>query len=174
MRYAITGHTAGIGLALYNKVQPNCIGFAKSIGYDITVKEDRTKIIENSMDCDVFINNASSGIGQVYLLYELYEQWQHLDKIIVNISSDTTCGIKNYMHIYSAYKIALDKASEQLSHLNNKCKVINIRFGWVGTQRVLDNYKPKSYIELDDATKYIIEQVNWSLKYRVTDCLLRP
>ena len=174
MKYAISGHTAGIGAALFNTIQPNCIGFSNSTGYDITVKDARTKIIENSMNSDVFINNAFSGIAQVYLLYELYEQWKNLDKIIVNISSDTTCGIKNHMHIYSAYKMALDKASEQLSHLNNKCKVINIRFGWVGTQKILDNYKPKSYIELEDATKYILEQVNWSLKYRVTDCLLRP
>jgi hypothetical protein len=138
------------------------------------MKQNRESIISDSVDCDVFINNAYSDINQVNLLYELYEVWKDSDKIIVNIGSETTCGIKNHPHIYTAHKIALDKASEQLSHLDNKCRVINIRFGWVGTQRVLDNYNPKSYIELDDATKYILEQVNWSLKYRVTDCLLRP
>ena len=174
MKYAITGHTQGIGKSLFDRLIPNCIGFSKSTGYDITLKENREIIISKSLDCDVFINNAYSGICQVDLLYELYGHWKNLDKIIVNIGSETTCGIKRHPHLYTAHKVALDKSSEQLSHLNNNCRVINIRFGWVGTQRVLENYKPSSYIEVDDAAKYIIEQTHWATKYRVTDCLIRP
>lgn len=174
MKYAITGHTQGIGKCFFETVSPACIGFSKSSGYDITDKECRTNIIELSHDCDVFINNAYEDIGQVSLLYELYDSWKDSNKTIVNIGSDTTCGIKKHPHLYTAHKIALDKASEQLSHLNSKCKVINIRFGWVGTPRVLNNYNPTSYIEVKDAVAYIIEQINWSSKYRVTDCLMRP
>ena len=108
------------------------------------------------------------------MLYELYDSWKDSNKIIVNIGSETTCGIKKHPHVYTAHKVALDKASEQLSHLNSKCKVLNIRFGWVGTARILNNYNPASYIEVEDAVTYIIEQINWSSKYRITESLLRP
>jgi short-subunit dehydrogenase len=174
MKYAITGHTQGIGLALSNLLTPNYIGFSRSNGYDITIKENRETIIQQSADCDVFINNAYADFNQVNLLYELYDNWKDSVKIIVNIGSETTCGIKNHSHIYTAHKISLDKASEQLSHLDNRCGVINIRFGWVGTSRVLTKFNPKSYIDVDDAAKYITEQINWAIKYRVTECLIRP
>lgn len=174
MNYAITGHTEGIGLSLAKLVNPNYIGFSRSTGHDITVKEIRKSIILQSADCDVFVNNAYADFNQVNLLYELFDYWKGSNKIIVNIGSATTCGIKTFPHIYTAHKIALDKASEQLSHLNDPCKVINIKFGWVGTQRVLSNYKPESYIDVDDAAKYIIEQINWAIKYRVNECLMQP
>lgn len=174
MKYAVTGHTQGIGKRLFERLSPNVIGFSKSTGHDITVKENRNSIIANAFDSNVFINNAYSDFGQVDLLYELYDSWKNLNKIIVNIGSETTCGIKKHSHIYTAHKIALDKASEQLSHLNTYCKVINIRFGWVGTERIILNCNPDSYIEVDDAATYIIEQINWSTKYKVTECLLRP
>jgi short-subunit dehydrogenase len=174
MKYAITGHTQGIGKSLFTRLSPNCIGFSRTTGHDINIKQNRETIISDSVDCDVFINNAYSDINQVNLLYELYENWKDLNKIIVNIGSDTTCGIKKHPHIYTAHKIALDKASEQLSHLNNNCKVINIRFGWVGTLRVITKFNPKYYIDVDDAAKYIVEQTIWSTKYKVTECLIRP
>jgi hypothetical protein len=174
MKYAITGHTQGIGLALANLLTPNYIGFSRSNGHDIMIKENRENIIQQSIDCEVFINNAYADFNQVTLLYELFEVWRGSKKIIVNIGSATTCGIKNFPHIYTAHKIALDKASEQLSHLDDPCRVINIKFGWVGTQRVLRDFNPESYIEVNDAAKYIIEHINWADKYRVTECLIRP
>lgn len=39
MKYAITGHTYGIGEGLYNRLMNNSIGFSKSTGYDITKKK---------------------------------------------------------------------------------------------------------------------------------------
>ena len=90
MKYAITGHTQGIGLALANLLTPNYIGFSSRNGYDITVKENRETIILQSADCDVFINNAYADFNQVTLLYELFKIWKGSDKIIVNIGSSTT------------------------------------------------------------------------------------
>lgn len=37
MKYAVTGHTLGIGKAIYEELSPNCIGFSKSTGYDIII-----------------------------------------------------------------------------------------------------------------------------------------
>ena len=174
IKYAVTGHTHGIGKQLFERVSPNVIGFSRSTGYNITEKECRKHIITLSQECDVFVNNAYDEFGQVLMLYELYDSWKDSNKIIVNIGSETTCGIKKHPHKYTAHKAALDKASEQLSHLNSNCKVINVRFGWVGTERILTNYSPASYIEVDDAVSYILEQIKWSSKYRVTESLLRP
>ena len=58
MKIAITGHTQGIGKCAFKRLSPNIIGFSKSTGYDITKFNDRKRIIEESKDCDIFINNA--------------------------------------------------------------------------------------------------------------------
>lgn len=174
MKYALTGHTRGIGEELFKTISLNCIGFSKSLGYDITKKIDRLRIVEESLNCDVFINNAHAGYGQVELLYEVYDKWKNQDKIIVNIGSDTTSGIKKKPREYSAQKAALDKASEQLSFLNSKCRVMNIKFGFVATERVLENWKPESTISKEDAVLFILQQIEWAKKYRLTEAMLRP
>lgn len=174
MKYAITGHTQGIGQALFKKLLPDALGFSKSTGYDILIQESRNKIIQTSKHCEVFINNAFQENGQIKLLYELFELWKNEKKIIINIGSETTCGIKKHPHSYAAYKAALDKASEQLSHLNMPCRVVNIKFGWVGTDKILKHFNPESYIELDDACDIILDSIELSYKYRLTDLLVRP
>ena len=78
MKFAITGHTNGIGKAFSElpEVKDNFIGFSKSTGYNIEDVEDRSKIIEESIDCDVFINNAYASYYQTDLLYELHKKWK--------------------------------------------------------------------------------------------------
>ena len=50
LKYAITGHTNGIGKAFSElpEVKDNFIGFSKSNGYNIKDVEDRRKIIKGS------------------------------------------------------------------------------------------------------------------------------
>ncbi len=70
MKIAITGHTKGIGKALYNyfsEIGHEVIGMSRSNGYDITLNPD--KILEQISSCDLFINNAYDGnSSQVELL----------------------------------------------------------------------------------------------------------
>jgi hypothetical protein len=35
MKTAMTGHTSGIGLSLFEKLSPNVKGFSRGTGYDI-------------------------------------------------------------------------------------------------------------------------------------------
>ena len=59
MKFAITGHTSGIGKAIAELCRTKgyqWIGFSRGTGYDIS--EDCDKIVNESSDCDVFINNA--------------------------------------------------------------------------------------------------------------------
>ena len=174
MKYALTGHTRGIGEELFKNIYAECKGFSKSTGYDITKKADRLRIVEESQDCSIFVNNAHAGYGQTELLYEVYNVWKDQDKIIVNIGSDTTSGIKKKPREYSAQKAALDKASEQLSFLNSKCRVMNVKFGFVATEGVLEYWKPDSTISKEDAVLFILQQIEWAAKYRLTEAMLRP
>ena len=135
-KIGITGHTNGLGKAIHDRYQPNVVGFSRRNGFDISIKEDRKRIIESSMDLDIFINNAYSDMHQVDLLYEIFDAWKDRDAIILNISSNSSDGIKKMRHPYAVYKSALDKASEQLSRLSNNCRVFNIRPGYMDTPRV--------------------------------------
>ncbi|MBR20282.1 MAG: hypothetical protein CMA64_09105 [Euryarchaeota archaeon] len=159
MKIAITGHTSGLGKACfdyYNNIPTIKVkGFSRTSGFDIT---DPTSIITHmsNFQYDVFINNAYDGFAQVNLLYELIKVFKGR---IVNISSNSSDGIKNKVWPYSVHKSALDKASQQLFH--NGYNVSNIKFGWLNTDRV--EHIDESKIDLFDAVNtvdYVVNNIN--------------
>ena len=85
MKYAVTGHTQGIGKGIFDRLSTNCLGFSKSTGYDITKKVDRLSIIKQIKDCDVFINNATDSMGQTLMLIDLFYEWKDLEKTIIKV-----------------------------------------------------------------------------------------
>lgn len=169
---SITGHTQGIGKVLFEHF--GGIGFSRTNGYDITDALDRRAIVEESEECDIFINNAFTSFYQTILLYEMFESWKDKNKLIINIGSETTCGIKNKPQQYTAAKAALDKASEQLSHLNKPCKVVNVRFGYVNTERIVKTINPKEFIPIENIPPIIENVINLSTFCRPTEFLIRP
>jgi hypothetical protein len=150
MKVAITGHTLGLGRACYIHYGTNAVGFSRGNGYDINNPAD---IIKDSTDCDIFINNAYDGFAQVNLLYELIKTFKGK---IINISSNSSTGVKNKVWPYSVHKAALDKASEQLSH--NGYDVSNIRFGYIDTARIKHIKEPK--ISIQEAVLTIDDVIN--------------
>lgn len=66
MKIVITGHTHGLGKALYEHfikdLTNTVIGLSRSQGTDVSSSLD--KILEISKNCDLFINNAYSGSAQ--------------------------------------------------------------------------------------------------------------
>lgn len=171
--FAITGHSKGLGKAISQ--QTRHVGFSRSNGYDISTKTGRSKIINASTNCNIFVNCAYCGdYSQVEMLYDIYNSWQNMPKLIINIGSETTSGIKNHVWPYSAHKAALDKASEQLSFQNNPCKVVNFKFGYINSERVIRDYNPSEYIDINFAANYILENVSAAFKYRLTEVLIRP
>ena len=123
MKVAITGHTSGIGKSLaqvYEKHGHDVMGFSRANGYDITKPEDRSRIIQHSQDCDLFINNAYSGFAQADLLFDLYTAWFGQKKRIVNISSSQTTRWETTYHNirYRTHKVALEAACEFLWNKN--------------------------------------------------------
>jgi hypothetical protein len=165
MKYAITGHTEGIGLRAFERLSPNSIGFSRSTGYDINKKKDRQRIVDESYDCDVFINNATENFAQSYMLIDMLNAWIDLpEKRIINVGSriaqyDSLTGMQ-YRHLryYHAEKSSLKYLSEHYAEVA-KCKVDYRWFAYVGTAKILAKYPhftTDDYISEDAAVDIIL------------------
>jgi hypothetical protein len=134
---AITGHLNGIGKALAEKY-PSHKGFDILNGYNINL--DQNKIIEESLDCNIFINNAYSYDSQSSLLELWHRSHYNKNHIIVNISSlsaDPNLNIETTMpHLreYSEHKKHLNTVSFNINESGSICKSIVIMPGIVDTQ----------------------------------------
>jgi len=91
VKVALTGHTRGLGLQLKNVLESHgheVIGFSKSTGYDIDDSTIRDTIISSLNDCDVFINNTYTPVGQTLMLKAVLAAWSNeRHKLVVNICS---------------------------------------------------------------------------------------
>lgn len=76
MKVALTGHKRGLGECLYSTLihkGHEVVAFDLHTGYNINDGAIRRQILEESIDCEVFINNAYSAPGQYELLKTLIE-----------------------------------------------------------------------------------------------------
>ena len=102
MNIALTGHSKGLGKALFEFLSQKheVTGFSRSNGYDIKSPFDRKKIIKESKDCDIFINLVHNYYHQTDLLLELHKSWKGLQKYIINIGTsavdDENFGLNDY------------------------------------------------------------------------------
>ena len=161
MKYAVTGHTYGIGEALHQRL--GGLGFSKSTGYDIRDAIARQHIIDACKDVDVFVNNAPADFGQSQLLLELWQEWRNQDKTIINVGSriaeiDLPSG---YAHLldYQMYKRTLKTLSNTITELDSPCKVKYRWFAYVGTPKILAKYPAftsDDYISISEAVDIIL------------------
>jgi len=113
------------------------MGFSRTNGYDLSERTTIERIVSDSADCSIFINNACRDWAQIDLLYAVFAKWKPLDRLIINIGSNSGDCTKTYEHKYAAVKTALDTACNQLNQIAEaKCRVVNLRPGWVRTPRV--------------------------------------
>jgi len=120
-------------------------------------------------DCDVFINNAQAGYGQVDLLIELFQEWKDSQKLIVNVGSriaEVMLG-EPHLHLlhYSAQKKALKTTVAEIQGYN--CKIDYVWFGYVGTARILAKYPhftAADYITVSAAADIVMQPVHGYLK----------
>jgi len=159
--YAITGHTAGIGKRLYERLSPNALGFSLTSGHDITTANGRHRIIQESCDCDVFINNANSEFGQTLLFLELFTAWRDQNKTIINVGSRIAeiamlPDSRQDLLRYQAEKLILKEMSYRVS---GTCIVKYKSFAYVGTEKILKKYPhftSSDYITEDQAADIIM------------------
>ena len=168
---AITGSSRGIGKATYDQLKKEghkIIPLIRADGFDLKLPWDTivNKLNPVLSKVDIFINNAHHGFQQVKILQHIHSEWRRKDnKMIINISS--TGGDKRQERhgqwaSYQIEKIALDEACKQLEGMG-KCKVVNIRPGWVNTEQVEELKKPIGIVMLQplkiaQVISYVINQ----------------
>lgn len=133
MKVAITGHTQGLGQALFRHFNSyDVIGFSRNNGYNIADPISRSKILEQLVDVDIFINNAYNNYddSQLQLLMGVYDLWKDLDRVIINISSRYTTGVEKYCKDKEQQDLFCKSKEFFLPH------IINLKPGLFDTARV--------------------------------------
>ena len=160
MKIAITGHSKGIGKACSDllSAEHEVIGLSRSNGYNIDEVEP---IILVANSCDVFINNAYSGIQQSVIFDRLFQMWRNDDmKTIVNINSRSKYdGVRT--SLYGADKKHLDHIAKSnvFSDMNKRIRVININPGYVDTDMIPE--RAKAYNKL--SPEKVAEVIKWCI-----------
>jgi len=181
-KIAITGHTRGIGKGLYNFFSKsyNVKGFSLENGYDIN---DYDRILDETDDCEIFINNAYSYYKQSELVTAWAQRHKNHKYLIISTSSiaaEPLLEIKKvfpHLENYAKEKYAINRASWEVNHNDGLCKASVIMPGVVDTkfynpydteeQNGLELYnrviETNSIITVDDLVKtvnFIIESWN--------------
>jgi short-subunit dehydrogenase involved in D-alanine esterification of teichoic acids len=138
MQIVITGHTSGIGKALFDYFTNQghrCIGFSRSTGHDISDSNARKQILLESNDCDIFINNAYKNFddSQLHMLEEIYNLWQGQSKLIINMSSRVTEFNKVDYPQYRSTKLNQDIFCRGKPF---NPQILNLKLGLTDTPRV--------------------------------------
>lgn len=138
MKIAITGGTAGIGLALstvYKNQGHEVLQLSRRTGHNIRILPKIAAAIE---PCDVFINNAQAGFTQTELLFEIAQRWSGSHKHIIVISTmmtqDPVSVLPGFdMSAYRVQKVALEEAVKQIKHNRPGIKITIVRPGNIAT-----------------------------------------
>jgi hypothetical protein len=166
-KVAITGHLTGIGQSFYNYFKNTSVvkGFDIVEGYDIGC--DAEKIIEESADCDLFINNACTDTTNAQA--ELASLWAKKHKndpfFILQISSVAVRQIPltapEPLKLYTTGKIELENVHNKINiEENNVCRSIVISPGIVETPRHVrsDELIVSLYNTLKDSNSLIMPE----------------
>jgi NADP-dependent 3-hydroxy acid dehydrogenase YdfG len=137
MKIAITGHSKGIGRAIADLYYTDeVVGFSRSNGYDITKPSDVARIITESAECKIFVNNAYHDFVQCDLLEGMFELWKNdPSKTIVNIISRARYGTGK-AKFYGKTKMELYSKAKTMMFNDKSCRIININPGYVRTDMV--------------------------------------
>jgi NAD(P)-dependent dehydrogenase (short-subunit alcohol dehydrogenase family) len=161
MKIAITGGTAGIGLALAKMFETNShevVPLSRRNGYNIRSLPKIAAMIE---PCDMFINNAQVGYAQTELLFEVWRRWRGQQKYIVNIGTQMTDILlppKEEWDEYIIQKKALDLATQLLEQRSEWPRLMLVRPGSIATQ---PGQIPPQYMDVDEYAQSIYP---WILK----------
>lgn len=170
MKVAITGHTSGIGLGLYNYFVQNkheVYGFSRSNGYSMPEANDR--ILKQIIDCDIFVNNSEPVSSQIYFIKQLYPQWYDKEKTIIvigSVLSKIVSTIDEY-HIAQAEKQLLDFECRRVTYdmrENRKCVITSIHPSFVKTNLHASYGVPDAPDEVTLSVQEVVDIVDMTLK----------
>ena len=99
------------------------------------------------------------------------------DKVIINIGSVSGDKSKGEPHEYQIYKVALDKACQQLETMG-KCKISLIRPGWVNTHSI-KRYKKYvglgiKILEPEDIAEVVLQVIDLPWHIHIKNISIEP
>ena len=158
MKIAITGHTSGLGLSIYNhfKQKPECIvtGISRATGFDLTTDVDKVVELVKTHKCDYFFNNAYVGDVQSKLLRELSEH-----TCVISSGSMAADAAQVNPEPYYVNKFDLEHTHRWIKK-NNKLPMLLLKMGY------LENYidkEPVSYGTIISAIDFWIQNPRVSM-----------
>lgn len=174
MKVAITGHTKGIGKAIFEEMSSRghtVLGFSRSNGYDISQLETRNAIISKIQDYDIFVNNAYSHRAQFELLKKITHAWNGLEKIIVNVGSKSIYAtvLSDSMKDYVEDKRKQNEFIYQ-QKLKARPHIINLILGLVETD--MSQMFVAKKIQASDVAKLLADVIDIHDKIYVQDLVL--
>lgn len=155
MRIAVTGHTHGLGLALFNHFSGSheVIGLSRATGHDLSTHEGQEKVVAVAVTCDVFFNNAYADCAQSTLLARLYT------KTKVVTSGSMAGVVTTPANNYQVHKHRLEIVHNQIRSMEHRKPLLLLRMGF------LENWpqaNPVTYSEVINAVEF------WLTNPRVT------
>lgn len=193
MKIAITGTTQGLGQHLKQVFEQHgheVLEFNRSNGYDIKQPQ---RIVDESQDCELFINNAYDGYGQVDLLYALVDRWEHKEnRFIINIGSEQTRRWTNHMANgiepfdwregqrainYRTHKLSLTEATHYLYQMVTWPQLMLVDIGMLDTQPAgywSRHRKNREPVRCEDAARLIYNCFDQRHLHFVSELAIRP
>lgn len=136
MKVGITGTSRGLGKYLMSTLPID--GARRNIEvYPIATRiEHAAELVEEleKQNCNVFINNASSGFHQAEVFSHVYDLWRRdEDKYIINIGSRASNPNISKGYVYAANKNALVHLTNNFTYNdeNKRCRVSTIDLGLI-------------------------------------------
>ncbi len=126
MKCVVTGHTSGIGKAVYHHFLAKgwaVQGMSRSNGYDIN--KDQDKIINESEGCDIFVNCAYSGNAQIELLEKLFEKVKNII-VVGSAAADYSDTWKKY----GRDKFLLQQRAKELSEKESLTNIFYLKLAF--------------------------------------------
>jgi len=173
MKILITGHTYGLGKALYDMLnkEHECTGISRLSGYDLSDRQVVKDVIEMSLDYDHVLNVCKVFPAQVDLLLEIHKLWEQNNKsgkiisiggLTTEFSWDLIRQAPVHQTEYIAAKHALLKAHQDLSTIhpyNNQPQSVLIRPLNIGTKDKERSSEPfNTEEEISDLVKLVIDK----------------
>lgn len=187
MKCAVTGHSGGLGKAIADRLARDghgIVGFSLDNGYDLATPDGFRRIVDEALDCDVFVNCAHDrkehGIGQTHILVRLFHHWQNEEKHIISIGSNAPDFYgRSFVPLASRYraaKTALDAATVEINSLGKPCRVSIVRPNWISgaaaTQREQDSGHQIPKLECEEVADIVAMIVDQGPKVTIQSVTL--
>ena len=180
MKVCITGHSTGIGAAFFDHYRTRdneVLGFSRSNSYDISLDHDRQRIISESIDADIFINNAydfkSMTNFQLLLLKDMVKNWYDQNKVIINISS-TAGDFPSHNNHYNINKHNLDQYINKYSLARKSLYILNVKPWYTDVERMKSVVVQKPKLTCQDVVDAVLKVLDLRSLVFITSLTIYP